>query len=84
MNESSAEAEPAGHLIAAAAQETASLRYGGEFGSGPRGHGRAGRRGSGLRMLAVTAERLAVDESLAGSPGYLPTIPADSEDRIFD
>jgi hypothetical protein len=89
MSESQAEAESdAGHLVAdgavEAAFEAASPRCGGDYGTGSRSHGRLTRRGGGLRMLAVTPERLAVAESLAGIPGYLPAIPADSEDRSFD
>jgi hypothetical protein len=81
MSESQAEAEPAaGHHQA----DAVALRWAGDVATGQRPHVRPARRGSGLRMLAVTPERLAVAESLAGAPGYLPTIPADSEDRSFD
>jgi hypothetical protein len=38
----------------------------------------------GLRMLAVTAERLATDADRAEATGYLATIPADSELRRLD
>ena len=89
MSESQAEAESdAGHIVADATAdavfEAASPRCGADNGTGTRPHGRLTRRGSGLRMLAVIPERLAVAESMAGVPGYLPTIPADSEDRGFD
>jgi len=36
------------------------------------------------RMIAVRNERLATAEDLAGFSGYLPAIPADSEDRSLD
>jgi len=42
------------------------------------------RWGDGLRMLAVTAERLATDADRAEATGYLATIPADSAERRFD
>jgi hypothetical protein len=38
----------------------------------------------GLRMLAVTAERLATDADRAEVSGYLATIPADSAERLLD
>jgi len=38
----------------------------------------------GLRMLAVTAERLATDADRADATGYLATVPADSEVRGLD
>lgn len=85
MSESAAQAATdAGHVLAETPYEPASLHRGGDFAGGrPRGHGRA-TRWSGTRMIAVTAERLAIAEDLAGTTGYLPAIPADSEDRSFD
>jgi hypothetical protein len=85
MSESQSEAgSDAGRMLADAAFEPASLRRGGDNGTGSRPPGRPNRRSGGLQMLAVTAERLTVAGSLAGFAGYLPAIPADSEDRCFD
>jgi hypothetical protein len=38
----------------------------------------------GLRMIAVTAERIAVASGSAEAAGYLPTVPADSEEPALD
>jgi hypothetical protein len=38
----------------------------------------------GQRMIAVTTERLATASGSAAATGYLPTVPADSEERILD
>jgi hypothetical protein len=38
----------------------------------------------GLRMIAVTTERLATASGPAESSGYLPTVPADSEEPALD
>jgi len=35
-------------------------------------------------MIAVTAERIAVAGGSAESAGYLPTVPADSEEPALD
>jgi hypothetical protein len=40
--------------------------------------------GDGLRMIAVTSERIAVASDSAGTAGYLPTVPADSEEPALD
>jgi hypothetical protein len=40
--------------------------------------------GDGLRMIAVTTERIAVASDSAGTAGYLPTVPADSEEPALD
>jgi hypothetical protein len=37
----------------------------------------------GLRMIAVTSERLCTADGPAEA-GYLPTVPADSAERILD
>jgi hypothetical protein len=37
-----------------------------------------------LRMIAVTAEQLSTVSDSADSAGYVPTVPADSEDRSLD
>jgi hypothetical protein len=37
-----------------------------------------------LRMIAVTAEQLSTVSSSVETAGYVPTIPADSEDRRLD
>jgi hypothetical protein len=50
----------------------------------PRVSGRSAPWGDGLRMIAVTTERLAMANCSAGSAGYLPTVPPDSEDRFPD
>jgi len=42
------------------------------------------RWGDGLRMIAVTTERIAVAGGSAESAGYLPTVPADSEEPALD
>jgi hypothetical protein len=66
---------PSGELTAAGC---------GDFGAAAaRPHARVSRR-SGPRMIAVRSERLALAETRAGTRGYLPAIPADSEDRSFD
>ncbi len=55
------------------------------FASGmPRSHGRSAPWGDGLRMIAVTTERLAMVNCSAGTAGYLPTVPADSEEPALD
>jgi hypothetical protein len=38
----------------------------------------------GLRMIAVTTERLATASGSAAGTGYLPTVPADSEEPALD
>lgn len=38
----------------------------------------------GLRMIAVTTERLATASGSAAATGYLPTVPADSEEPALD
>jgi hypothetical protein len=40
--------------------------------------------GDGLRMIAVTTERLATTSGSAAAAGYLPTVPADSEEPALD
>jgi hypothetical protein len=40
--------------------------------------------GDGLRMIAVTTERLATASGSAAATGYLPTVPADSEEPVLD
>jgi hypothetical protein len=40
--------------------------------------------GDGLRMIAVTNERIAVASGSTESAGYLPTVPADSEEPALD
>lgn len=40
--------------------------------------------GDGLRMIAVTTERLATASGSAAAAGYLPTVPADSEEPVLD
>jgi len=50
----------------------------------PRLGGSIERWGDGLRMIAVTAERIAVAGGSAESAGYLPTVPADSEEPALD
>jgi len=40
--------------------------------------------GDGLRMIAVTTERLATAAGSAAATGYLPTVPADSEEPALD
>ena len=40
--------------------------------------------GDGLRMIAVTTERLAVASGSTEAAGYLPTVPADSEEPALD
>jgi hypothetical protein len=42
------------------------------------------RWGDGLRMIAVKTERIAVASGSAESAGYLPTVPADSEEPALD
>jgi hypothetical protein len=37
-----------------------------------------------LRMIAVTAEQLSTVSGSAENSGYVPTVPADSEDRRLD
>lgn len=84
MSEAQSEAgSDAARMLADAAFEPATLRCG-DNGTGSRQPGRPTRRSGGLQMLAVTAERLTVAGSLPGVAGYLPAIPADSEDRCFD
>jgi hypothetical protein len=70
--------DPPGEPAPAAAQPGC-----GEHAAAAWPHARASRRG-GTRMIAVRSERLALAETLAGTRGYLPAIPADSEDRSFD
>lgn len=48
------------------------------------GPGRIATWGDGLRMIAVTTERLATASGSAGCSGYLPTVPADSEEPALD
>jgi hypothetical protein len=40
--------------------------------------------GDGLRMIAVKNERIAVASGSAEAAGYLPTVPADSEEPALD
>jgi hypothetical protein len=40
--------------------------------------------GDGLRMIAVTTERLATTSGPAAATDYLPTLPADSEEPALD
>jgi hypothetical protein len=40
--------------------------------------------GDGLRMIAVTTERIAIANGSTGAAGYLPTVPADSEEPALD
>ena len=40
--------------------------------------------GDGLRMIAVTTERLVIASDTTGAAGYLPTVPADSEGPALD
>ena len=40
--------------------------------------------GDGLRMIAVTNERIAGASGSTESAGYLPTLPADSEEPALD
>jgi hypothetical protein len=47
-------------------------------------HGRIAGWGDGLRMIAVTTERLCTADGPAETTGYLPTVPADSAERILD
>jgi hypothetical protein len=46
--------------------------------------GRSAPWGDGLRMIAVTTERLALANCSAGTSAYLPTVPADSEEPALD
>ena len=50
----------------------------------PRPHGGIASWGDGLRMIAVTSERLATASGPATATGYLPTVPADSEEPALD
>ncbi len=47
-------------------------------------HARSAGWRDGLRMIAVTTERLCTADSPAEATGYLPTVPADSAERILD
>jgi len=47
-------------------------------------HGRHARWSDSLRMIAVTAEQLSTVSDSAESAAYMPTVPADSEDRGLD
>jgi hypothetical protein len=40
--------------------------------------------GDGLRMIAVRTERIAIAIGSAEAAGYLPTVPADSEEPAMD
>ena len=40
--------------------------------------------GDGLRMIAVRTERIAIANGSTGAVGYLPTVPADSEEPALD
>jgi len=51
---------------------------------GPRPGGGIAPWGDGLRMIAVTTERLATACGSAAGTGYLPTVPADSEGPVLD
>ncbi len=46
--------------------------------------GRRARWGDCLRMIAVTAEDLSTAFSSAETSDYVPTVPADSEERRLD
>ncbi len=46
--------------------------------------GRIAGWGDGLRMIAVTTERLCTADGPAEITGYLPTVPADSAERVLD
>jgi hypothetical protein len=85
MIEPSAEAAaPAGHLAADLPPDPMPVhRVADPAGPWPRGHGRPARRGGGTSMIAVTSERLAISGNAAAG-GYLPAVPADSDDRSFD
>lgn len=50
----------------------------------PRLGGGIERWGDGLRMIAVTTERLVMASGSTETSGYLPTVPADSEERALD
>ena len=50
----------------------------------PRLGGRIAPWSDGLRMIAVTTERLATASGSAAATGYLPTVPADSEEPALD
>jgi hypothetical protein len=65
-----------------ASAETA--QPGGETRTAPRRTGRSAPWGDGLRMIAVTTERLAMANCPTGSTDYLPTVPPDSAERILD
>ena len=50
----------------------------------PRLGGGIERWGDGSRMIAVTTERLVIASGSTGASGYLPTVPADSEEPGLD
>jgi hypothetical protein len=50
----------------------------------PRLGGGITRWGDGMRMIAVTTERIAVASGSAETAGYLPTVPADSGEPALD
>ena len=50
----------------------------------PHRGGRLAAWGDGLRMIAVTTERLVTASDSPEVSGYLPTVPTDSEERILD
>lgn len=61
------------------------LRQPGQFPSDrPGAHGRQARWSDCLRMIAVTAEQLSTASASAETSGYVPTVPADSEERSVD
>lgn len=59
-------------------------QVGGVNSGGPRSNGRTSARGDDSRMIAVTTEWLCTGSSQAGAAGYLPTVPADSEEPSLD
>jgi len=59
-------------------------RGGGPASSRPRLGGGMTPWGDGLRMIAVTTERLATASGSVAVTGYLPTVPADSEEPAPD
>ena len=61
------------------------LRQPGQFPSDrPGANGRQARWSDCLRMIAVTAEQLSTASAPAETSGYVPTVPADSDERSVD
>jgi len=61
------------------------LRQPGQFPSDrPEANGRQARWNDCLRMIAVTAEQLSTASAPAETSGYVPTVPADSDERSVD